>query len=113
MILPPWAQALQQYAPDAERWLVAAFKGTGLLQDRSSDLVLAAAIALAFPAVRWLMDRSVYEVRCMFYPGFPGHCHCWHAARSIRLRRPGVGSGRVHRGSIDDSACPAAGWCRP
>lgn len=54
-----WARAL---APDADRWLAAAFKGTGFLQGTYLDFVLATAIACAFPAVRWLMDNTVYGV---------------------------------------------------
>lgn len=48
---------------DFDGWLESMVRGTGLLQGGVADYLLSLMIAFAFPVIRYLLDRSVYDVR--------------------------------------------------
>ena len=57
-------QPLLARLPTLDRGLEAMFGGTSFLHgDFAADYTLALGIGLCFPLVRWLLDRTVYEVR--------------------------------------------------
>lgn len=70
----PWADWMQRRAPDVEGLLARLFSGSGLLQGGASDYAMALAIACAFPAMRFFMDRCVYGVRSACLQSGPSCC---------------------------------------
>ncbi len=56
------ARSLASIIPDIDAILTHIFKGTSLLQGHSTDYLLSLAIAVAFPFVRLVLDKSVYDV---------------------------------------------------
>jgi len=59
MIVP----SLKGAMPDIDDLLAAAVNGTDLLKGNNIDYLLALLIAVAFPIVRWILDRTLYDVR--------------------------------------------------
>lgn len=57
-----FGQWMMPRALDVEPFLARAFGSTGLLQGGVSDYLVALAIGLAFPLMRYLTDRHVYRV---------------------------------------------------
>ena len=50
--------------PNIDAFLGRFVKGTNFLGGGAEDYVLSAGIALAFPLMRLILDRTVYDVRC-------------------------------------------------
>lgn len=106
MVVPQNVAAwMMQRAPDVEGLLAAAFGGTGLLQGGLSDYVLALAIAIAFPIMRWIMDRKVYGVSgAATAPAGPRH-RWWVLLLRVLLGHPLCNSSRACRPSPTPKCC--------
>jgi hypothetical protein len=56
-----WA-AMLGYVPKVDGLIARTVEGTGVLDGGSLDFMLAAMIGLAFPMLRYILDRTVYDV---------------------------------------------------
>ena len=48
---------------DLDAWLARVFDGTRWLQGGPEDYLVAVMFALCFPAARYLLEKTVYQVR--------------------------------------------------
>ena len=54
---------LAKFMPNIDKFLAYFVDGTSLLQGGAIDYYLAALIALCFPLVRFILDRTIFDVR--------------------------------------------------